>query len=300
MSQLQALIIAIRPYQWVKNILVFAGLVFSLSVLNWTKVSLTVGAFLVFCAISSSIYLLNDLRDINEDRKHPFKKNRPLPSGKLNLNLARITMIILMILAFGFSYYINSIFTIIILTYCILNIGYSMGLKKVVILDVMIVSIGFLLRAVAGAIVIQVEVSHWLFLCSILLALLITFGKRRHEIYLLNTNAGDHRKSLKEYSLPFLDVMMTISGACCIIAYALYTMSDETITRFGTDWLLYTTPFVMFGIFRYFYLIQIKSQGGDPTKMLLKDVPTIINGVLWIATIFTVIYGYKFLMSTVF
>ncbi|MFC1734035.1 decaprenyl-phosphate phosphoribosyltransferase [candidate division KSB1 bacterium] len=299
MKQLKALIIAMRPYQWVKNILVFAGLIFSLSAMDWYKLSLTFGAFLVFCAISSSIYLFNDLRDIEEDKKHPVKKKRPLPSGKLNVNLAKGSMVVLMILAFGFSYYINSFLTLIIFTYFILNIGYSMGLKKIVILDVMIVSIGFLLRAVAGAIVIQVEVSHWLFLCSILLALLITFGKRRHEIYLLNSTAGDHRHSLKEYSLPFLDVMMSISGACAIIAFSLYTMSEETTTRFGTDWLLYTTPFVLFGVFRYFYLIQIKSKGGDPTKMLITDIPSIINGILWLGMIFAIIYGYDHFIDSI-
>ncbi len=289
-NQISALLISIRPQQWIKNMLVFGGLIFSQSFLKLDALLLSIAAFIVFCLASSAIYLFNDLRDIEEDRQHPIKCHRPLASGLLSVQLTWIIMISMLLIAVSGAILLRPAFAMIIIIYLILNILYSMFLKKQVILDVMIVSFGFVLRAVAGALVIAVEVSPWLFLCTLMLALLVSFGKRRHELVLLNNNAHQHRMSLKEYSPPFLDIMMTISGAAALVTYSLYTMASETIARFGTQWLVLSTLFVLYGIFRYFYLVHQKNAGGDPSNLFVKDIPTLINVLLWGLSVILIIY----------
>ena len=289
-NQISALLISIRPQQWIKNMLVFGGLVFSQSFLKLDALLLSIAAFVVFCLASSAIYLFNDLRDIEEDRQHPSKCHRPLASGLLSVRLTWVIMILMLLIAVAGAILLRSTFALVIIIYLILNILYSMYLKKQVILDVMIVSFGFVLRAVAGALVIAVEVSPWLFLCTLMLALLVSFGKRRHELVLLNNNAHQHRLSLKEYSPPFLDIMMTISGAAALVTYSLYTMASETIARFNTQWLVLSTLFVLYGIFRYFYLVHQKNAGGDPSNLFVKDIPTLINVLLWGLSVILIIY----------
>ncbi|MDP4225283.1 MAG: decaprenyl-phosphate phosphoribosyltransferase [Bacteroidota bacterium] len=288
---IRPLLISLRPYQWIKNFLVFGGLIFSISLFNWTIALRSIVAFIAFCFASSSVYLLNDLRDVEEDKLHPSKRLRPLAAGTLNTGIAITFMFLLFFSSAILSWLLDPKFAGIVLTYFIMNIAYSLGLKKMVIVDVMIVSAGFLLRALAGCVVIGVKLSPWLFLCTMLLALLMGFGKRRHEINFLQNEAHNHRKNLTEYSVPLLDTMMTICGATAIATYALYTMADETIAHFGSNWLVLTTPFVLYGIFRYFYLVHQKDGGGDPTKLLVADMPSLINICIWVICVCVIIYG---------
>jgi 4-hydroxybenzoate polyprenyltransferase len=281
----------LRPYQWVKNILVFGGLIFSTSLFKSMEVVVSLGAFSIFCLASSGIYIINDLRDIQFDKIHPIKMNRPIASGKVPKISAIIIMLLLLPASLLFSYLLNKSFFLIIIAYISLNLAYSFGLKKVVILDAFIVAIGFLLRAFAGCVVINVEVTPWLFICTLSLALIVSFGKRRNEMNILKTEAKDHRESLQFYNVQFLDIILTICSATAIGTYSLYTMASETVLRFGSQKLIITTPFVMYGIFRYLFLIYTQNTGGDPTRLLIKDIPTIINGIIWMLCIGYLIYG---------
>jgi 4-hydroxybenzoate polyprenyltransferase len=290
-NTLYGLITVLRPHQWAKNLLIFVGLIFSRSLSDWHNISVSLAAFVLFCAASSGIYIFNDLCDLEADKSHPSKRLRPLPAGTLNLNLARLVMTLLFAAATIGALYLHFGFALLISLYLLLNLFYSLGLKRAVILDVMLISAGFVLRAIAGAVVLNVEVSNWLVLCTSMLALLIGFGKRRHELNLLGENANLHRQSLADYSFQFLDLMMTICGGAAVVTYALYTMADETVARFKTRNLLLTLPFVVYGIFRYLFLVHRKKEGGEPVQMLFQDVPTIINILLWVLVVCAVIYG---------
>lgn len=247
-------------------------------------------AFLIFCFLSGSVYTLNDLIDLNQDRQHPKKSQRPLASGNLKSPVAIISGVILVSLSLTSAFWLSTNFAWIALGYFILQIAYSTLLKHVVILDVLAVSTGFVLRAIAGAEVINVPISSWLLICTILLALFLALGKRRHEILLLEENAVHHRKILYEYSPGLLDQMISVATASTVVVYALYTMSAETIKKFHTDNLKYTIPFVLYGIFRYLYLIHQKSEGGSPEKILLNDKPLLINIILYLITIWFFTY----------
>jgi 4-hydroxybenzoate polyprenyltransferase len=286
---LRNLLISMRPYQWVKNVLVFAALFFSLSFFRIEAVQLSIGAFISFCLVSSGIYLINDIRDRQADKLHPEKRFRPIASGALSVPKAASFSVLLLALGLGIAYFINLSFFLLIAFYALMNFAYSMGLKMVVLVDVMIVATGFLLRAVGGAFAIGVAVSPWLFICTLMLALLLVFGKRRHEIATMKAEAKKHRKCLKEYNLPFLDGLMFVSAGAAIVTYSLYTMAEEVVARFGTEWLMATTPLVIYGVFRYLYLIYIKKDGGDPTKMMIKDKAFLINGLLYVATVIIIL-----------
>ena len=279
-----------RPRQWSKNLILFAALTFSQNLFHPDMfISVTI-AFIIFCLLSGSVYILNDLIDLNQDRKHPQKSKRPLASGKLKPSIATISGIILVVLSMISAFSLNTNFAWIALGYFILQIIYSTLLKHIVILDVLTVSIGFVLRAIAGGEVIEVPISSWLLICTILLALFLALGKRRHELLLLEENAVQHRRILYEYSPGLLDQMISVATASTVIAYALYTMSAETIKKFNTDNLKYSIPFVLYGIFRYLYLIHQKSEGGSPEKILLNDKPLILNIILYLITIWFFLY----------
>jgi 4-hydroxybenzoate polyprenyltransferase len=282
---LKYLFISMRPYQWIKNSLVFAALIFSLSFHEWNNIVKVTAAFIIFCLASSAVYLMNDLVDIKEDRVHPVKKMRPIASGKLNKYFVLSVMLVLFSGTLITGYFLSKSFAVALLFYIILNVCYSGGLKKVVILDVMLLSFGFLLRALAGANVIHVEASPWLFVCTLSLALLLGFGKRYNEIVTLSGDAERHRKNLKEYSESFLEKLMVITAATAIVTYSLYTLSNDTVNRINSSHLIYTSPMVFFGIFRYLYLVFGKGQGGDPTKIFLFDIQMIVNFILWTSTV---------------
>lgn len=280
-----------RPRQWSKNLILFAALIFSQNLFQLTLFIDNIIAFIIFCFLSGSVYILNDLIDLEQDRAHPKKCKRPLASGKLKPSTAIISGITLVTLALISAFSLNINFAWISLSYFILQIAYSTLLKHIVILDVLTVSAGFVLRAIAGAEVIEVPISSWLLICTILLALFLALGKRRHELILLEENAVNHRKILYEYSPGLLDQMISVATASTVIAYALYTMSAETVKKFHTDDLKYTIPFVLYGIFRYLYLIHQRQGGGSPEKILLNDKPLIINILLYLFTIWLFIYA---------
>jgi len=278
-----------RPKQWIKNLLIFAGLIFSKNLLALDLWIISILAFLLFCLLSGSIYIINDIIDLESDKKHPIKSKRPLPSGQLKVRQAWIAAIIIALFSISLSFVLKIDFGIIALAYFLLILVYSLSLKHIVILDVLVISIGFVMRAAAGALAISVEISPWLLICTILLALFLALGKRRHELLLLE-NAQEHRRSLEDYSQELLDQMISVVTASTVIAYSLYTMAGETIRKFNTSNLKYTIPFVIYGIFRYLYLIYQKQQGGDPGKALITDRPLILNIALWIATVIILIY----------
>jgi len=241
--------------------------------------------------LSGSVYLLNDLMDIEKDREHPVKCKRPLPAGDLKPDFAIVSLIVLAGGSLGISFWLNPSFGAVAAIYFATNLLYSTLLKHVVIVDVMLISFGFVLRVLAGAAIISVPATPWLLMCTVLLALFLAFSKRRHEIVLLNDNAGNHRKVLSHYSAYFLDQMITIVSAATVMSYALYTIWPDTVAHFGTKNLIYTVPFVLFGLFRYLYIVHMKEEGGSPTKVLLTDKPLLGSVLLWLVTCILIIEG---------
>jgi 4-hydroxybenzoate polyprenyltransferase len=291
----RGLIIELRPKEWTKNLLVFTGLIFSRSLTDAHNIWISFLGFVIFCSASSGVYLFNDLCDLREDREHPIKRNRPLASGVLSVNLARIVMVLLFAVAAFGALRLSHSFALIIGVYLATCLAYSLKLKDIVILDVILIAGGFVLRAISGAVIIGVEVSEWLVLCTSMVALLVGFGKRRHELVLLEEAAENHRRSLSDYSVSFLDSIMNICAGAAVVSYALYTRADETVQRVGSRAMLMTIPFVVYGVFRYLFLIHKKEVGGDPVQLLFRDRPTLLNLLLWIATAGLVIYLPKFL-----
>jgi 4-hydroxybenzoate polyprenyltransferase len=287
---IRSVFVTLRPQQWVKNFVLFAGLIFSQNLSNSDMVLKTVFGFALFCLLSSSVYVLNDILDIESDRKHPLKSNRPIARGDIKISTAVVLFVILALVSLGLSYRLSPSFALTALVYFVMNLLYSLYLKHVVIIDVMCIALGFVLRAVAGAVVIGVAISAWLIVCTTLLALFLGFGKRRHELILLDNQATDHRKSLSEYSQYFLDQMISVVTASTVIAYAFYTLSPEVESKLGTTHMDLTIPFVLYGVFRYLYLIHRKEGGGSPTQMFLNDKPLLANIILWLISVVLIVY----------
>jgi len=287
---ISAIIKSMRPKQWVKNILVFAGLIFSRNVFNINHLIQSFSAFLAFCFISSAVYVINDILDINNDRIHPEKQFRPIASGNISIPAAILLAVASAVIAFIIALSVNFQFTFIIGLYFILLTFYSLCLKRIMILDVLIISSGFVLRAIAGAVAIGVSISSWLLICTIFLALFLSLCKRRNEIVILGKKSDRHRPILAEYSIALIDQFIAIVTGSALISYSLYTTDDATIKQFGTDNLIYTVPFVIFGIFRYLYLVYQKNLGGSPDRVLLEDKPVIINNGMWLITVVVIIY----------
>lgn len=276
-----ALVKTMRPKQWTKNLFLFAGLIFAHHLFFLDSVVKTVAAFFLFCFLSSAIYIVNDIKDVESDRAHPLKSKRPIAEGQLSIGIAAISAAIIASIALVFAFLLDVEFGYVAIIYFLLFFAYSFFLKHIVILDVLTLAIGFVLRAIAGAVVIDVEFSSWLLLCTILLALFLGLSKRRHELVLLGDNAQSHRKILEEYSPHLLDQMIGVVTASTLMAYALYTMAPETREKFGTSYMILTIPFVIYGIFRYLYLVHQKEQGGNPTTVLITDKPILLNILLW-------------------
>jgi 4-hydroxybenzoate polyprenyltransferase len=282
--------VTLRPQQWVKNLLLFAGLIFSQNFYNLHLFLKSLAAFGLFCILSSSVYIVNDILDRESDRKHPLKSNRPIAKGEIKVSTAIVLFILLALISLGLSALLSISFALMALSYLLLNLVYSQYLKHVVIIDVMCIALGFVIRAVAGAVVIGVEISPWLVVCTTLLALFLGFGKRRDELLILDTQAGNHRKILTEYSPYFLDQMISVVTASTVVAYAFYTLSPEVQIKLQTKYMELTIPFVLYGVFRYLYLIHQKEGGGSPTKMLLGDAPLLVNIILWFIAVILIIY----------
>lgn len=283
-------LLSMRPEQWIKNLFVFTALLFSKNLLNLSKDIEALAGFIIFCVMTGCTYLINDLVDLERDKLHPIKSQRPIASGNLSKTTAIKIVIFVCCAGLFFAFYMDFFFGIIALSYLFLNIGYSLYLKSVVIIDVVTIAAGFVLRVLGGAVIISVIASQWLILCTILLALFLGFSKRRHELILLEDSASSHRRVLEHYSPYFLDQMISVVTASTVICYALYTMSRDTVEKLGTSKLIYTIPFVLYGIFRYLYLVHKKEEGGSPTEILFTDKPMIINVSLWVITVVVFIY----------
>ncbi|MBI3449231.1 MAG: decaprenyl-phosphate phosphoribosyltransferase [Acidobacteria bacterium] len=274
------LIRSFRIRQWAKNGVIFAAVLFSHRMGNPGSLERAFAAFGIFCLLSSAVYLLNDVFDLRNDRVHPTKRFRPIAAGEVPPPLALVVACALGILALGLAYAMVPAFALVGAVYLGSNVLYSVWLKRIVIVDVMVISMGFVLRAVAGGLAIGVTVSAWLILCTILLSLFLALCKRRQELVLLE-GATEHRGILKEYSVAFLDQMITIVTSATLLAYASYTLSPEVQQRLGTDRLYLTVPFVIYGVFRYLYLVHKRDLGGSPTEALFGDRPLLINILLW-------------------
>jgi 4-hydroxybenzoate polyprenyltransferase len=278
-----------RPKQWFKNVFIFAPLVFDVKLFDPGYLMQTVAGFLLLCSISGTVYIINDLTDIDKDRNHPKKRHRPLASGQLDVRSATIAAVLIPLLVLPLGFLLHPIFGAILTGYLLIQIGYSFWLKNVVIIDVLILASGFLLRVASGVPLVDAErFSPWLYICMTLLALLIGFGKRRHELVLLKENASQHRRSLQEYNLPLLDHTITIVTASTLLAYALYTFSAPNLPANHT--MMLTIPFVLYGIFRYLYLMHVKEMGGAPEEIVLSDRPLQIAIFLWGLSVILVMY----------
>ena len=284
------LLYSLRPGQWSKNLVVFAGLLFGRRLFDAEAVLAAMGAFVVFCVLSGVVYLVNDVADRDTDRLHPLKAHRPIASGALPVSLAIYAAIGLGLAGLAGAVAVGPRFAAVAAAYLVLQLAYSGALKHIVILDVLTIAIGFVLRAVAGAVAVNVEISRWLLVCTILLALFISLAKRRHEIVLLADGATSHRPILGEYSAYLLDQMIGVVTASTLIAYIFYTISPETIGKFG-PWLGLTIPFPLYGIFRYLYLVHRKEGGGSPADLLLTDKPLLACVGLWAGSVVVLLYS---------
>jgi len=284
------LIVSLRPHQWTKNLVVFAGLIFGQRLFDSTSVIKAVSAFVLFCLMSGVVYLVNDIVDRRSDQQHPIKQRRPIASGALPLPVAFGAVIILGAVSLAGAAALGGAFALTAGSYLGLQVLYSGLLKHVVIVDVLTIAVGFVLRAVGGAVAVDVEISHWLLVCTILLALFIALAKRRHEIVLLADGASEHRPILGEYSAYLLDQMIGVVTASTLIAYVFYTISPETVTKFGTESLGFTIPFPLYGIFRYLYLVHRREGGGSPADLLLTDRPLLACVALWGIAVAIIIY----------
>ncbi len=266
-----ALIEALRPRQWTKNLLLFVGVVFAVRLFDTGALVTSLIAFLVFCAVSSAVYLMNDLLDAGADRQHPRKRTRPIASGRLSAIVAVVAAAVLAIAGLSVAFAMRPEFGAIVAAYLVLNGAYNLGLKRVLLIDLFTLAAFYVLRAVAGAVAIAVPISPWLYLCTILAALFLGLAKRRHELILLGDSAADHRLILREYSAPLLEQMITIVTASLIMAYSLYTFSADNLPDDHT--MMLTIPIVVFGIFRYLFLVHRRDAGGSPEDLLLGDRP---------------------------
>jgi 4-hydroxybenzoate polyprenyltransferase len=280
----------LRPTQWSKNTVLFAALIFSKHLFVFPDVAIVAAAFLCFCCVASGAYVMNDIRDCERDRQHPLKARRPLPSGRIQRGTALVIAVALTGAGLIGAFALGLGFGLLTAFYFALQVAYTFVVKDMVILDVMSIATGFVVRAVAGGVVIAVPVSPWLIICTFLLALFLGFSKRRHELVLLDDRAIEHRASLREYSPYFLDQMIAVVTASTVVAYAIYTVSPEVREKLGTDQLYLTVPFVLFGIFRYLYLVHQREQGGNPTQLLLSDQPMLLDVLLWILTASVLLY----------
>jgi 4-hydroxybenzoate polyprenyltransferase len=286
---LRALIKTMRPRQWTKNVFVFAALVFDKQLLIPESFLRTLGGFILFCFVSSSVYIFNDLTDIEADRQHPQKRTRPIPSGKLPLGIAWAGGLLLLAVALGCGWLLSPAFGLVVAIYFLINLAYSKWLKHVLILDVLVLAAGFVLRVDAGVRLIQVErFSPWLYVVMTLLALYLGFGKRRAELALLSDDAANHRKVLRGYSVSLLDQYIMIVSGMTIVSYSLYTFSAPNLPANHT--MMLTIPFVVYAIFRYLYLIEVEHSGGAPEEILLSDRPFQVSMLLWAVAVLAVFY----------
>jgi 4-hydroxybenzoate polyprenyltransferase len=275
----------LRPKQWIKNLFVFAALIFARDLFQMPLLGLTALAFVLFCLASSGVYIINDILDVEHDRNHPIKRHRPIAAGRVPVNSAAGLSLALLAAGLAGSFLVARPLGFVTFAYILLMVFYSLYLKQQVILDIFTIAAGFVLRVVAGAAVTGVYFSPWLLLCTIFLSLFIALGKRRHELYLLDDNAAEHRSALSAYSFAFIDQMVGIATSATIISYSLYTFLAPTNRN-----LIYTIPFVLYGLFRYLFVIYQQQSGGAPEEVLLRDRPLLAAVLLWIIACAVILY----------
>lgn len=291
MTTASALLKTMRPKQWTKNLLLFAALIFAKKVADPAAILQAAGAFLLFCALSGAVYLINDAVDAKEDRRHPKKMHRPIASGALSARLAVTVAVLLAAAALAGSYSINVGTGAVAAAYVALTLAYDFVFKRMVILDALALSGGFVLRAVAGAEAVSVAISPWLLMCTLLLALFLAFAKRRQELILYQNGSADAtRKVLLEYTPELLDQLISVVTACTVMSYCLYTISDRTVSEVGSRDLILTIPFVLYGIFRYLYLVHSKGRGDAPDQVLLTDIPLLATVALYVVAVIVVFH----------
>ncbi len=281
---------ALRPHQWVKNGFVFVALVFARRFTEPAALVQAFTAFAAFCAAASAIYLVNDVADYERDQSHPKKSKRPIASGRVKRSTALLMAGLLTPVGLGLAWSLNLKTLAVILTYALVNVAYSYVLKHQVLLDVFVIATGFLLRVIAGAFAIEVGVSPWLLICTFFVALFLAFCKRRQELVTLGDDAATHRGNLADYSLVFIDKMVSALAAMTVMSYALYTIDPRVMARLGTDGLVLTVPLVLFGMFRYLYLVHQEGKGGSPTEVLLTDRSVQAIAVLLLTAVVAMIY----------
>jgi 4-hydroxybenzoate polyprenyltransferase len=286
---------SMRPNQWTKNLVVFAGLVFSRNLFNGALTLRTLEAFVIFCLLSGMVYVINDIADIERDKLHVRKRERPLASGRLTVHFAAFAAVAGMVIALYVSWLVGREFFVVVVSFVVLNLAYSFGLKRVVLLDVMSISISFTLRAIGGVEALrslhpEIEISPWLLICTLFLSLFLAFCKRRHELVTM-PNARDHRRSLQEYSPALLDQLVGISAGGSVLAYAIYTIWPDTVDKFGSTDLVYTVPVVLIGVMRYLYLVYTKQKGGSPSRLFLHEKFILITVLAWILLVIAILGG---------
>lgn len=286
MGLLKDIVATMRPKQWIKNLLLFAALLFAGKAGQWPVAWEAIEAFVAFCILSSAVYLLNDSLDAEADRQHPTKCNRPIAAGRIPVYEGILLAVTFALMGLVISYLVAFNFFITAIVYLALTTAYTLVLKRIVIIDVLAVALGYVLRAVAGAEAIDVEISPWLVICTLLLTLFIALAKRRGELVMLEGNATNYRKILEEYSPGLLDQMIAVVTASTVVTYCLYTVDDRTLQVVGTGNLVYTVPIVLYGIFRYLYLMHQHKLGGQPDQLLLSDIP-----LLSAVGIYTIVVG---------
>jgi 4-hydroxybenzoate polyprenyltransferase len=295
---MKPLLSSMRVYQWTKNLVLFAGLVFTLKILDPVFVIPAIAGFFTFSLAVSGMYLLNDVLDVERDRLHPEKRRRPVASGALPVPVALTAAIVLLALGLGGSYAIGWRFGSTALAYVLLTLAYSLVLKRVVLLDVVSIALGFVLRATAGVELLRdrapagaesIELSPWLLVCAFFLALFLAIGKRRHELSVLEGDASRHRAALGSYTTKLLDQLVAVVTSATVLAYSVYTIAPETLAKFGGRPLYLTIPFVLYGIFRYLYLMYAEEKGGNPSEHLLRDKATLVNVILWCAAVLAIL-----------
>ncbi len=285
------LIRLLRPHHWVKSLFVFVGLLFGHAWGDMSMVWRVVAAAGGFSLVSSCIYILNDIADREADRQHPVKRNRPLASEVVSLHAAIVLALVAGTAGGALGYYASPLVAQLLALYGVMNLAYSMGLKRVVILDVFIISAGFMLRLLAGTSGVGILPSQWLLLCGLMLTLFLGFAKRRAELGNVEADKTGQRKVLSEYSASVLDSMITVTAACIVMSYSLYTLSEETITKHGTSLLMLTVPFVLYGIFRYLFLLHQHRQGEDPAREAVQDPHLVVTAISWLALTLWLIAG---------
>lgn len=281
---------AMRPYQWTKNLLVLAALLFAGQLGHPSQLLTGFFALMAFCLAASATYVFNDLLDIESDREHPKKRMRPLASGELSVAVAWGLLVVLFSIALAIAFAIGIPFLMALLSYVILTLAYTLKLKHLAIVDVLTIALGFVIRAVAGAVAIDVPFSNWLVVCTFFLATFLGLSKRRHEITLLEEGAHSHRQVLQHYTVNYLDQLILIVAGGALLTYTIYTCSPEVIERLGTDKLYVTLPLVAYGLFRYLHLIHHKTGGGDPSQTLIRDRPLGMTVVIWAVACGLIIY----------